>query len=102
MFAERILCCSSCISFLDLQDGQVSFASEMMKTRLVSGSFSAWYILDGRRHTGDGGADGSRKDGDTVTETHAHSRYAEPTVHAGRRGSFCCAADRQAGINPPT
>lgn len=85
VFAERIHCCSSCISFLDLQDEQVSFASEIMKTRFVSGSFSAWYILEGRRHTGDGGADESRKDGDNVTETHAHSRYKELTVYAGRR-----------------
>lgn len=85
MFVERIHCCSSCISFLDLQDEQVSFASEMMKTRLVSGSFSAWYILHGRRHAGDGGADESRKDGDKVTQTHVHSRYQELTVDAGRR-----------------
>lgn len=52
-FGKRIHCCSSCINRLKSQDKQVSFASEMIKTRFVLGSFSAWYILDGSRHTGD-------------------------------------------------
>lgn len=69
---------------MESQGEQVSFASEMMKTRFVLGSFSAWYILEDT-HAGRGAVVESRKDGGSVTGTHAHSRYKKPPVYAGRR-----------------
>ncbi len=50
---KRIHCCSSCIKNLLSQVLQVPFASAKMKTRFVLGSFSAWYILERRRHMRD-------------------------------------------------
>lgn len=65
---------------MESQDEQVSFASEMMKTRFVLGSFSAWYILGGGQRGGRGAVVESRKDGGNVTGTHVHSRDKKPTV----------------------
>lgn len=48
---------------MDVQEVQVSLASEMMKTRFVSGSFSAWYILGWGWGGGDPHTGGRREEG---------------------------------------
>lgn len=42
VFCKRIHGCSCCVNGLVSQDEQVSFASAIIKTRFVLGSFSAW------------------------------------------------------------
>lgn len=77
----------------------MSFASAMIKTRFVLGSFSAWYILERSGHTrGTGVVDtwGSSP-GETEINLHAHKRCSKlticPEISKRKMTIFVCCGD---------